>query len=238
MDFRYYIILTTAIFFSFASTAQSDAVLFVIDGKDTVTANEFQYVYNKSNLTAGKQSVEEYLELYKNFKLKVFDAKANGYENQVSYKNEVAGFSTDLASSYWDDNILVKPLATEIISRSKIDVEFSNIFIPVKSQDSLGSFSKIQSAYKELQRNVPFDKVASTYSSLSNSYMGYYSSFQIPGIYRLENALYNTPVGSYSQPIRTDYGYHIVKVYDRRPALGNVELAQILIRADEQALEP
>ena len=49
-------------------------------------------------------------------------------------------------------------------------------------------------------------------------------------VYQFESAAYNTKVGDISMPVRTRYGYHIIKVVDRRKAQGEVLVAHIMVK--------
>jgi len=78
----------------FELSAQDKRSLINIAGED-VTVDDFMYVYKKNNTQGNitdKKSIEEYLGLYINFKLKVKEAEALGYDTVTAFKKELAMF--------------------------------------------------------------------------------------------------------------------------------------------------
>lgn len=216
--------------FSIISFGQGEWLFSV--GDEKISTEEFVYIYNKSNqnVSFNEKQIKEYLELYSVFKLKVKEAENLGYQENENYLTELQKYKTQLASSYFLEKMVTQSLVAEVQQRKLEDVAFSNIFIPTKGIDTLEAFTKISEAQKALEAGKSFEDVNRSYGKLTNAYIGYYNAFQIPGIYGLENALYNTPVGQMSGIVKSDYGYHILLIKDKRPALGMVDVAQLLIR--------
>ncbi len=231
----------------------NDPVLFSVDN-DEVRLSEFRYIYEKNNADEAdysKQSVEEYLELYKKFKLKVRRAKEIGLDTVQALQEELAGYRKQLAKSYLKDKEISERIINEVAERMKTDVEVSHIFVsaPLKSgaQKQQMAEQKINDIYDKLKSNDGkfFVDMAKTLSedkatSVRGGMLGYYTSPLPDGFYDLENAIYTTEVGKVSKPVRSKMGFHIVKVSDKRPARGQMEIAHILVRSgklrtDEQA---
>ena len=228
-----------------AAVAQNDQVLFSVNGND-VTVSEFDYIYNKNNgeeADYSKQSLEEYLDLYTKFKLKVEKAKAMGLDTVKRLQNELEGYRKQLASSYLVDKEVSEKLIDEVIERSATDVEVSHIFVanpssaPVHKKEA--AFEKINTIYGELERGKSFTEMAQKFSedkrsAIKGGTLGFYVAMLPAGFYEFETAMYTTPMGEYSRPVKSKLGYHIVKVSSNRPARGEMEVSHILLKKDSK----
>lgn len=224
-----------------SASAQNDQVLFSVNGND-VMVSEFDYIYNKNNgeeADYSKESLEEYLDLYTKFKLKVEKAKAMGLDTVQRLQNELEGYRKQLASSYLVDKEVSEKLINEVIERSAIDVEVSHIFVanpssaPVQKKEA--AFEKINTIYGELERGKSFSEMAKKFSedkrsAIKGGELGFYVAMLPAGFYEFESAMYTTPIGEYSKPIKSKLGYHIVKVASNRPARGEMEVSHILLK--------
>lgn len=226
-------------------SAQKDPVLFTVENQP-VHVSEFDYIYQKTNgekADYSQKSLDEYLDLYVKFKLKVQRAKEMQLDTIPSLMKELAGYRRQLANSYLVDKEVTARLVDEAYQRSQEEIELSHIMvlIPQKSapSDTLNAYTKIMNAKKALDGGKSFGEVAQQYSEDENSKikdgrLGYFVAMFRPGFYELENAAYNLKKGQYSNPIRTPAGYHIIKVLNKRPARGEVEAAHILIRSPKE----
>lgn len=226
-----------------ALMAQKDSDVLVKVGDDKVTVSEFKYIYEKNNRDEAdysKKSISEYLDLYTNFKLKVARAKALGLHQDEMYQQELEGYRKKLADSYILDKEVNDQLVDDILARKKYDVKVSHVLLPIK-RDAPEAAMKVMmdradKVAKELKGGKAFEEVAKEYSGDKNSAasggdIGYMTSMLPDGYVELENAMYDTKVGAWAGPIRTDLGLHFVKVTDRRPARGKMEAQHILIRS-------
>jgi peptidyl-prolyl cis-trans isomerase SurA len=234
--------------FSFVTAQSTDPVLFTV-GDDPVYLSEFKYIYEKNNADKAdysKESLSEYLELYKKFKLKVKRARAIGLDTIQALNDELAGYRKQLAKSYLKDKEISDNLIREVVDRMKEDVEVSHIFVsaPGKTTDEqkAAAEKKINDIYDKLKENNGnhFSDMAKTLSedkvsALKGGKLGYYTAPLPDGFYNFEDAMYETAVGSYSKPIRSKMGYHIIYVTNKRPARGQMEIAHILFRYEKSA---
>jgi peptidyl-prolyl cis-trans isomerase SurA len=214
----------------------SDPVLMTINGKP-VLKSEFEYIYNKNNAnnSLDKKTLDEYVDLFINFKLKVEEAKAQGIDTTKSFINELSGYRSQLTKPYLTDSKVDEALLHEAYNRSKEDVDISHILIRIPQNataaDTLKAWNEINTIYKRLQKE-DFAKVAKEVSQdpsaeKNGGHLGWISAFRT--VYPFETVAYNTPVGSFSKPVRTAFGYHIIKVHNRRNSLGEVLVAHIMI---------
>ncbi len=213
----------------------ADPVLMKINGKP-VLKSEFEYIYNKnnSNNSLDKKTLEEYVDLFVNFKLKVEEAKTQGIDTTKSFINELAGYRSQLTKPYLTDAKVDEQVLLEAYDRMKEDVEVSHILIRIQQSaapsDTLAAWKKINAIAKRLEKE-DFAKVAKATSEdesaeQNGGYIGWISSFRT--VYPFETMAYNTKVGTISKPVRTAFGYHIIKVQGRRNSLGEVLVSHIM----------
>lgn len=243
------------IFIGLLSTVQAQnynnaQTLFTI-ANDNVNVGEFVRVYTKNNINNqadfSKASLEEYLSLYQNFRLKVKEAESLGMDTVKTFKNELASYRRQLTPSYLSDRESTDKLVNEAYLRMKEEVEVSHILIfwpntkPNKA-DSIKVLREIEKIRKSAQNTSFETQVAKYNKSNTQKYpnnkqkyesgaLGYVSVFQT--VYPFENAMYTTNVGEISKPVATRFGFHIVYVKNKRPARGKMETAHILVKSKE-----
>jgi len=241
-----YFIISVAIFGALVSNAQqkNDQILLTI-GDEKIPASEFVRIYLKNNQVANSvdsKSVEEYLDLFVNFKLKVADALDSKLDTTTSFRNELAGFKKQLARPYLVDSETEQGLINEAYERMKYDVSASHILISVPEQatpaDTVKLYEKAIAIRNRIISGEQFDVVARATSDdhsviNNNGLIGYFTVFQM--VYPFESAVYNMKVGEISMPVRTSFGYHIIKLHDKRPARGQVKVAHIMIAVSKDA---
>lgn len=231
------------IFFLFALTflfgvkifAKQDAPLMTIDGKP-VSKSYFEYVFSKNNSLQheSKKTLDEYVELFKNFKLKVVEAEHQGLDTLNSFISELAGYRNQLVAPYFTDKDKKEQLVQDIYRRMTEDVDVSHILISVgesaSEADTLAAYKRALNIEKRLKKEdfakVAREESADSSAKINGGRLGYMNVFWTP--YSFETAAYNTPVGKISKPIRTAYGYHIIKVNGKRASRGKVLVAHIL----------
>lgn len=231
---------------AFANEPTQDTVLFSIDG-DEVTTSEFRYVYEKSNLKKDdaytKASLEEYLNLYINFKLKVKEARTLKYDTIPTVINELAKYKEQLSKSYLNDKEISDQLINEAYERLKYDVHASHILIScaqdASPEDTLAAYRKAKKVLRRLTKTKDaFDRVALETSDdpsvkKNDGNLGYFTALQM--VYPFENAAFNTEKGEISDIFRTRFGYHVMKVHDKRPSRGKIRVAHIFAKVPKDA---
>jgi peptidyl-prolyl cis-trans isomerase SurA len=219
---------------TFAQT--TDPVLMTINNKP-VLKSEFEYIYNKnnSNNSLDKKTLDEYVDLFINFKLKVEEAKSQGIDTTKSFITELAGYRSQLTKPYLTDSKVDDALLHEAYDRSKEDVDVSHILIRIPQNatpaDTLKAFNEINAIWKRVQKE-DFSKVAKEVSQdqsaeQNSGHIGWITAFRT--VYPFETMAYNTPLGTISKPVRTAFGYHILKIHARRNSLGEILVSHIMI---------
>lgn len=212
--------------------------------KKTITADEFIYLYKKNHQNKPeeftREKIQEYLDLFINFKLKVEEARSRGLDTSASFKKEFNSYKEELRKPYLPDNKLSDSLARLTYDRMKEEVNASHILINLKPdatpQDTLAAYNKIMDIRKQIIDGKNFGDMAAQYSEdpsakSNKGNLGFFSAMQM--VFAFENAAYHTKPGDISMPVRTRFGYHIVKVESRRPSIGEVEVSHIMIRTGE-----
>ena len=223
------------------SQEYKDEVLMTIHDRK-ITLGEFERIYkkNNSNPSIEQQSVEEYLELFINFKLKVIEAEERGLDTTQSFLREFNGYVKQLSKPYLSDKEEVEALVMEAFERAQYDIHVSHILIRcdeyASPEDTLKAYEKILQIRDRIFAGDDFSTVAKATSDdpsvkTNGGDLGYFTVFRM--IYPFETAAYNTPVGQMSMPVRTRFGYHLIKVHDKRPARGQVRVAHIMVLTPE-----
>lgn len=218
--------------------AQTKDVLFTIDDNPYYT-DEFIRVYNK-NLDLVKddsqKDLDKYLELFLGYKLKVQKANKVGLQYGTNYQNELKSYRNQLSKNYVNDSKVTNELVKEAYDRLQQEIRASHILVLLDEgatpEDTLKAYNKILDIKRRLDAGEDFVTVAKQTSEDpsvkdNNGDLGYFSAFRM--VYPFENATYKTNVGKVSKPFRTRFGYHIVKVVDKRINRGEVTVAHIMI---------
>ncbi len=201
-----------------------------------VSQAEFEYFYNKNNQQelAEEKNFDEYVDLFINYKLKVCEAVARGIDTTRSYRDELAGYRSQLAEPYLRDTTWQDSLVNEVLDRRKIQVSASHILVTVDQNASAeqvkAAEEKILGYKAQVEAGASFDSLARAVSEdpsarQNKGRLGYFSAMQM--VYSFENAAFNAPVGGLAV-CRSRFGYHLIKVHDRRPSLGEVRVAHIM----------
>ncbi|MDR0733785.1 MAG: peptidylprolyl isomerase [Dysgonamonadaceae bacterium] len=246
---QYLFFLLTTI--SFAVVAQqNDPVIMTINGND-VRKSEFDYIYRKNNTDESieRKSLEDYAELFKNFKLKVTEAKAQRLDTLPEFIREMAEYRAQLAKPYLEDLETNLPFVKKEYDRMKSIVEVSHILIPFPSvpennfdilpADTLETYKKAFQIYNSIRNGESYDKMAQEHAfdeqgKKRNGYLGWFSGLQLN--LPLENAAFSLEPGEIGIT-RSNYGYHIVKLLGKRENPGKVMASHILIALSGNADE-
>ncbi len=217
-----------------------EPILFKID-HSPVSVAEFKYVYEKNNFNNDSiyypKDIDNYLDLYINFKLKIQEAEAEGYDTTRAFLNEYNKYKEQLIKPYLPEEQEIEKLTKEAYERMKTEVNAAHILVRLPEnpspEDTLKAYQKILEIRQKALDGTPFDQLAKQFSEdpsarLNGGHLGYFTVFQM--VYPFEQAAYTTPAGQISPIVRTQFGYHIIKIYDRRPSQGTVKVAHIMVR--------
>ncbi|MCB0782301.1 MAG: peptidylprolyl isomerase [Flavobacteriales bacterium] len=227
-----------------AQNGMDDPVLMRVDGQP-VSRSEFEAIYKKNNQDAPvtREALDEYLELFINYKLKVREAESLGMDTVQKFEQELAGYRDQLARPYLIDRELNEGLIKEAYDRSRWEVRASHILVQMPTdptpEDTLAAWERITALRDRVVGGEDFAAVAQGRGgsddpsvSRNGGDLGWFSAMQM--VYPFETAAYSTEIGEVSAPVRTRFGYHIIKVMGKREARGQVKVAHIMLRSTEQ----
>ena len=220
--------------------AAKDPVIMTINGED-VTKSEFEYLYNKnSQQQINPQTLDEYVEMFKLYKMKVADAKAAGLDTTAKFRKEAEQYRHDLATPYLADSVYLNQLVDEAYARSRKEAVAKHImfFKSPNPEHNLQMKAKADSLKQVLDNGGNFEELAGQYSqdkrsAVNGGTMGYIVSGQYP--YGFEVAAFATPEGSISDVVESPQGYHIIKGGHKRDARGRVKVSHILKLARQES---
>lgn len=215
-------------------------------GNDSVSKQEFMYVYEKHNAQDparfSQKSIDDYLDLYTKFKIKVKEAELLGIDTTTKVTQQLSQYQHQLAQTYLNDKEITDKLLLEAYERLQKEVKVSHLLLTLPEDaspaDTAAMYKKIMEIRERIvKKNENFAKVAKEVSqdpSVKDNQgdLGYITALQT--VYPFETAAYNTRTGSVSMPIRTKFGYHLVKPTDIRKARGKIKVAHILLKATEK----
>lgn len=250
------VLLFALVFCSLQAAAQksyiNDHRVLMTVGEEPVTVEEFMNVYLKNNQRGevlDQKTIDEYIKMYAEFKFKVNEAQANHLDTATSFITELAGYRKDLSKPYFVDEKVVDLLVEEAYGRMKEDIRASHILIfcneDASPKDTLAAYKKIESIRKRIEKGENFEALAREFSEDPSARdmeaegnrppmkgnggdLGYFTVFNM--VYPFETAAYNTPNKSLSPIIRSSFGYHLINVTDRQPALGRALAAHIFFQ--------
>ncbi len=235
--------------FSLSVFSQTSDPLLLQIANEKITKNEFVKVFEKNNIKSEKpdaKALEEYLDLYINFRLKVTEAKALGMDTVKSFRDELSGYRKQLAAPYLSDDQESEKIIREAYDHMQYDVRASHILIRLdklaSAADTLAAWNKIMLLRKRIIKGEDFGKVAIDGSEDASAKdreaegrkmkgnrgdLGFFTAFDM--VYPFEAAAFNAKVNEVTMPVRTDFGYHLIKVTAKTPAMGKVQLAHIIL---------
>ena len=211
-------------------------------------------VYEKNNVKSDvldKKNVDEYLDMYINFKLKVIEAENLKMDTLPKFIKEYNGYRKQLAKPYFSNESATEQLVEEAYERMQWDINASHILIKCDShatpEDTLKAYNRIMELRKRIMKGEDFGDVAFEASNDPSARdttvnkrfykgnrgnLGYFTAFDM--VYPFETGAYTTKEGEISMPVRSSFGYHVIKVHSKTPACGTIKAAHIFLVVDDK----
>ena len=229
-----------------AGCAGSGTAVVATIGKEPMTLGEFEASYAKNNggwdkgVAATQEERERFLDLLVKFRLKVMEATERGLLADSAIKSEMDGYKIAVATSYMLEKEIVGPKVREFYKRKTEEIRASHILIRVNPDaspaDTIAAYQKAMKVIDQIPTNR-FDTLAARFSedpsaSVNKGDLGYFSSGRM--VPEFEDACYQLKPGECTLvPVRSQFGYHIIKVTARQKSKGSVRVSHILWRAAE-----
>jgi len=233
----------------FVGCASQESAVVATIGGDKITLDEFNTMYAKSNSgkdtsqRAAAEDKEKFLDLYVKFRLKVKEAYAQGYENAPDIQAELQEYKRNLAVTLLIDQKISEPAIRRMYERKLYEVRSSHILLQMAQNaspaETLKTYMKAMKIIDSLKAGQPYETLALNNSQdpsvVSNKGdLGYVVSGRM--VPEFEDAIFSVPAGTLiPYPIRTQFGYHIIKITDRRPNPGSIRVSHIIKRLTRQS---
>ena len=246
MAMKKVIILAALLFSGFVRGQDEERVLFSIEGTEVYNA-DFIRVFEKNKdiiVEDERKDFDDYFDLFVDFRLKLMQARELKLDTLSAYTDELSKYREQLVQPYLQNPEATENLIREAYDRTVEEVNASHILVMLepdaKPADTLKAFQKISEARTKIVNGADFDSIARAYSEdpsvkMNNGSLGYFSAFSM--VYAFENAAYQTAVNEVSEPFRTQFGYHILGVNDKRESPGEVQVAHIMVKNDTTVLK-
>ncbi|OHX65929.1 peptidylprolyl isomerase [Flammeovirga pacifica] len=229
------------------SVSEASPTLIFIDDH-AISKENFVYLYEKNYKQDSSfyttESIQEYLDLFINFKLKVVEAEDLGYDTLDAFKNEYKMYVSQLEEPYLTESVFNDSLVKQAYERQKEEVRAAHILIncteDASPEDTLTAYNKALEILEQYKSGKDFSTLAFEFSEdpsakQNKGDLGYFTSLQM--VYPFEEAAFTTAVGEVVGPIRTQFGYHLLHVTDKRERYGTLQVQHIMIKSSSRASE-
>jgi peptidyl-prolyl cis-trans isomerase SurA len=229
-----------------ASSSIDDKVIATV-GDKKITYGEFKQQYSRnyiagSDSTESMESKEKFLNLLVDYDLKLLEAKAEKLQDDPEVKAELKGYRDQLAVSYVLENELTMPMVKKIFDRQRYEARGWQFFVPLRvdsarsAGDTLAAYNQAVEVIRELKAGVPLDSLTRKHRGGDTHYITAGSYLQFVGGREFEDMLYTLDTNQVTPtPIRTSFGYIVVKLTERRPRVESVRASHILIASKVKA---
>jgi len=231
--------------FVFTTNAQdSNEVLFELD-EDSFMVGSFVDSFQKnSDLVAStKDDLEDYLQLYINFRLKIKSAYDQELDTLQSFQKEFNTYYKQIADSYISNGKVTEAMVKEAYDRTRTEVRASHILLNLSKydKDTAKVYNKALMLMKRAENGDDFGMLAKQNSEdpsarLNEGNLNWFNAFKM--VYEFEDAAYKLDVGEISKPVKSDFGYHIIMKTGERASKGKLKTAHILIVKKDSIQDP
>lgn len=237
--------IVTVLFIGAVAHAQTEnATLFKIDDQDYKAGLFLESIQKNNQLTSTTdETIEKQLERFINFHLKLTSAYNKQLDTLPAFKNEFASYYKQIADNYISNSEVTEAMVRETYERTQTEIRASHILLklPKHEEDTIETYQKALEIKTKIEDGEDFEAVARQFSedpSVVNNGgdLNWFNAFMM--IYEFEDAAYNLKLNEISTPVRTDYGYHIIKKTGERSSKGKLKTAHIMLLARDSLNQP
>lgn len=237
LSFLLFNISTTAI-------AQKPTDVLVTINDSIYNVADFERLYNKNIdiiVDESQKDIDTYFNLYKTYKLKLQNAYALNIDKSTKFQQEFKTYRNELAEKYFINEKTLDHLLQEALNRSDYEIKASHILVNTNEfsqpADTLKAYNKAIEIRNEILKGLAFESAALKYSDdlsakTNKGNLGHFSVFKM--VYPFESGAYNTKLGEISMPVRSNYGYHLIKVYNKRATTPLKTISHILVETKDK----
>lgn len=211
-------------------------------GTEKITFADLEHAYSKNlskkntplyNLP--KDSILDFLNLYLKYRLKVNDAIQRGLDKDSTVQQEIKQNRRLLAETFFFERKLVEPNIEKMLKYRQYEAQVSYIFVqfPANPIDTLQAFTKAKNILEQIKNGKDFAQLAKDSSDDKESaergglILNYITSGKVQR--PIENAIFSLQPGQvFPQPIKTKYGYFLIKLNKIEPRI-KVKVSHILL---------
>lgn len=240
MLMRYSLFILVAFTFIFSACAPKHADFVVAKiGDEKITMNDFETAYLR---TAGgvdralQDSIEQYknfLHLYVNYRMKLKDAIEKGFDNKKELQEELINYKNKIGRTYLLEKEIYLPGMQKLYDQRKYELRVSHIMIRPDSLGEEPARLRAEGLLKRIKAGESFEEIAKQYSDDTFSKPDGGDIYWITAgiiVPVFENAAYSTPINTvHPEVVKTPYGFHLIKVTDRRNRITEIKAAHILV---------
>lgn len=208
-------------------------------GNDNITLGELENVYakNAGSMEAAKKDslpkIKSFLDLYVNFKMKLKDAQVRGFDKDPALQTELNDYKEKVGSTYLIEKEMVEPGIKDLYNKRKTELRVSHLMIRPDTMSDAQAKGLAESLMERIKKGEKFEDLVKKYSddkySKNNGGDIYYITAGII-IPEFEDAAYKTAVGEiYPEVVKTNYGYHIIKVTEKRDRVPSIRASHIMV---------
>lgn len=237
-NFKFNIVLLLVLAIS-SSFAQEKNIPVLKIGDSVVTLEEFEREYirstgNKNTDNDKFENYKEFLDLYSGFKLKLIEAKEKGYDVDENLLKEFEVYKKTVSQSYYTTKYIKEAGMKELYKKSLVEYRAAHILLKADSLRDVEQSHKLAiSIIDSLNNGSDWSNFVKKYSDDKTTLekdgdIYYYSGVQLPQ--DIQYALFNTEVNQvYQKPIKSRFGWHIMRVTEKRDRIAAVRAKHILI---------
>jgi peptidyl-prolyl cis-trans isomerase SurA len=215
----------------------------MIIGQEKVSVDEFLRIYQKNNQSTtsySEKDVQEYVELFTLFKMKLQEAKRMRLDTLPMLKEDYQKYTDQLVQNHFVDKNYIENIWKAQYEHMKYDVKVAHIMVKcapnTNPSDTLIAYNKLnylrQQATKDNFAKLATENSEDQSSAIKGGLLGYITAFMT--FPEFEQPCFQTPIGAISSIFRTQYGYHIIHVLDKRVARGKIKVAHIYLKKSEK----
>lgn len=235
-----YFFMTVLLVVLSSCTTEHSKIVLAEYGGHQITMSEFEQAYSKN--AGGYENAKDdslskmknFLDLYLNFKMKLRDALVRNYDENPMLMAELKDYKEKVGITYLLEKKLLEPSLIDMYDRRKLEYRASHIMLRTGQGGNDEESRKLaESILDSIKAGESFEEMANKYSqdqfsAAAGGDLFYLTAGLLP--IEFEDAVYKTEPGQlYPEVLKTNFGYHIIKVTEKRERVPAIQASHILI---------